>query len=73
MSAKAAAQPSGAVRRRNWQTLPCPRDQDHLVGNIETSKYTRELGLTGLRGWLAAPLEASGRKARATDRLNLSG
>jgi hypothetical protein len=29
-------------------------------------QITRELGLTGLRGWLATPV-------RATDRLNLTG
>jgi len=35
------------------------------------TEHARELGLTGLRGWLAAPQAEIG--PRATDRLNLSG
>ena len=38
---------------------------------IDGTEYARELGLTGLRGWLAAVPESTG--PRATDRPNLSG
>jgi len=39
---------------------------------IGVTEYARELGLTGLRGWLAVA-GTGGRGPRATDRPNLSG
>lgn len=41
-------------------------------GKIGITEYARELGLTGLRGWLAAA-GIGGAGPCATDRPNLSG
>jgi len=40
---------------------------------LAATEYARELGLTGLRGWLAACRRDRRDKARAADRPNLSG
>ena len=47
------------TRRRKWLEF--------------TELNTRELGLTGLRGWLAAAPRNRGAGPRAADRPNLSG
>jgi hypothetical protein len=43
-----------------------PPNPDRTSGSGNIDRNTRELGLTGLRGWLAT-------RPRATDRSNLTG
>jgi len=67
--AGAAAYGQSASRPPHFPAITTQVTATRMVGfrsSIKMAKTTRELGLTGLRGWLAD-------MARATDRLNLTG
>jgi hypothetical protein len=65
----AAAYGQSASRPPHFPAITTQVTVGRMLGsrsNIKMAKQTRELGLTGLRGWLAE-------MAGATDRLNLTG